>query len=97
MRACETSRPAGRRASAFWLRLGLPLALWYVSGAIGVLAGRLALARLVWRWERAGRLARRTAVYGTGPLAEQNELIDVFKFRSIYVDQGDSSAASLVT
>ena len=26
-----------------------------------------------------------------------NELIDVFKFRSIYVDQGDSSAASLVT
>src|SRR5512134_2907449 len=34
--------------------LGLPLALWYVSGAIGVLAGRLALARLMWRWERAG-------------------------------------------
>jgi Undecaprenyl-phosphate glucose phosphotransferase len=51
--------------------LGLPLALWYVSGAMGVLAGRLALARLVWRWERAGRLARRTAIYGTGPLAEE--------------------------
>ena len=46
------------------------LALWFVFGALAVLAGRAALTRLTRRWARDGRLYRRAVIYGAGPVCE---------------------------
>jgi Undecaprenyl-phosphate glucose phosphotransferase len=49
---------AGPELSRVWL------AMWYVAGAMALLAGRLVLARVTRRWTAQGRLYRRAVVYG---------------------------------
>ena len=56
---------AGPQVSRVWL------ALWFSSGALALVAGRLALAALVRHWARQGRLYRRAAIYGSGPVTEE--------------------------
>jgi Undecaprenyl-phosphate glucose phosphotransferase len=46
------------------------LALWYVSGAVALIAYRAVVAVLTRRGLAAGRLTRRAVVYGTGPACE---------------------------
>ena len=55
---------AGDLFSRVWL------ASWFVSGAMLLVAYRLALRALVMRWTRQGRLRRRTAIVGGGSDAE---------------------------
>src|SRR5690606_5827979 len=43
---------------------------WYVSGAIALIAYRIALRALVQRWTAQGRLRRRTVIVGGGKDAE---------------------------
>jgi len=62
-------------SALFFLKIGpelsrVWLALWFVSGTAALIAGRLVLSRLVRRWAREGRLFRRAAIYGSGPVAE---------------------------
>ena len=45
---------------------GTWLPVWLVAGALALLTGRVALAILIWRWSRQGRLTRRAVVYGSG-------------------------------
>ncbi|KQT77322.1 undecaprenyl-phosphate glucose phosphotransferase [Methylobacterium sp. Leaf466] len=46
------------------------LATFYGAGLVGVMAGRMVLARIVATQMRQGRFDRRTAIVGGGPLAE---------------------------
>ena len=46
------------------------LALWYVSGAVALIAYRAVVAGLTRRGLALGRLTRRAVVYGTGPACE---------------------------
>ena len=44
---------------------------WFLSGAVLILALRLAMARLVRRWARDGRMERRAVIVGGGEAAEK--------------------------
>ena len=46
------------------------LALWYLSGALALIAYRAAVAVLTRRGLAQGHLTRRAVVYGTGPACE---------------------------
>ncbi|MGE0857073.1 MAG: undecaprenyl-phosphate glucose phosphotransferase, partial [Hyphomicrobiaceae bacterium] len=63
-------------AAVFFLKLGhtfsrVWLAIWFGSGAVTLVAGRLVLARLVAHWARSGHLYRRAVIYGGGQVTEQ--------------------------
>ena len=62
-------------ASLFFTKVGpefsrVWLIAWYVMGACTLIAGRIALSRLVRRWAREGRLNRRAVIVGGGVEAE---------------------------
>src|SRR6185437_3662927 len=52
------------KTSAYYSRIWLMT--WSVVGATGLVAVRLALARMVKRWTLSGRLRRRVAIIGAG-------------------------------
>jgi Undecaprenyl-phosphate glucose phosphotransferase len=58
--------------------------LWFVTGGFCLLSFRLAIATCLEAWARQGRLARRVAVYGSGPPC--HALIDALE-----ADQGNNA------
>ncbi|MGN6100796.1 MAG: undecaprenyl-phosphate glucose phosphotransferase, partial [Devosia sp.] len=50
---------------------------WYIGGGAALIAYRLALRGLIWRWTRQGRLKRRAVIVGGGKDAA--ELIDLIR------------------
>ena len=63
-------------AAVFFLKLGSDfsrvwLALWFATGGLALVAGRLALAGLMHHWAKQGRLYRRAAIYGGGGVCGQ--------------------------
>ncbi|MGQ0673222.1 MAG: undecaprenyl-phosphate glucose phosphotransferase [Hyphomicrobium sp.] len=61
-------------AAVFFSKLGIEfsrgwIALWYVSGAVTLATGRIALAGATRHWAREGRLYRRTVIYGANDVA----------------------------
>ncbi|KKC36715.1 UDP-phosphate glucose phosphotransferase [Devosia epidermidihirudinis] len=57
------------KASDLFSRLWL--LTWFVSGAVALVAYRLALRALIWHWTKQGRLLRRTVIVGGGKDAEE--------------------------
>ena len=63
--------PALACADATPTAILLWLALWSAGDIVALAAVRVALDRLVARWRRTGRLRRRIAVVGAGPVAQR--------------------------
>ncbi len=47
------------------------LALWFLAGGVGLVAGRAALTHCVRTWAQQGRLFRRAVIYGAGAVSEE--------------------------
>ncbi len=63
-------------ASLFFFKAGIEysriwLASWYVTGGIALIAARLTLGSFASQWKKQGRLFRRAAVVGTGPVLDK--------------------------
>jgi len=95
-------------AAIFFLKIGSEFsrvwfALWYASGAIGLLAERIAVAAIIRHWTRQGRLYRRAAIYGGGTITEKliDELeIDVdsdVRIMGVFDDRGDDRVERIVS
>ena len=87
---------AGPEVSRVWL------ALWFTSGGVALVAGRVALAGLVRHWARQGRLYRRAAIYGSGPVTEdlirqlEQQAAGEIRISGIFDDRdGDRSTANI--
>jgi Undecaprenyl-phosphate glucose phosphotransferase len=63
--SCLVFMKAAQDYSRVWL------ALWYVAGGVGLVAGRATLTHLVRAWAREGRLYRRAVIYGAGSVSEE--------------------------
>ncbi len=95
-------------AAIFFLKIGhefsrVWFALWYASGAVALVAERLAAATLVRHWTRQGRLYRRAAIYGGGMITEQliSELeVDVdsdVRIMGVFDDRGDDRVDRIIS
>lgn len=63
-------------AAVFFTKLGIEIsrvwiALWFLAGAGGLAAGRIALAGATRHWAREGRMFRRTVIYGMNEVAAE--------------------------
>lgn len=63
--SCLVFMKAAQDYSRVWL------ALWYLAGGVGLVAGRATVSHLVRVWARDGRLYRRAVIYGAGPVSEE--------------------------
>jgi Undecaprenyl-phosphate glucose phosphotransferase len=79
------------------------LLVWFVAGAICLIAGKLAAGRIVRGWALAGRLSRRAAIYGGGVIAEdllrrlESEQASDVRITGIFDDRQDGRTPAVVS
>ena len=95
-------------AAVFFLKSGAEfsrawLALWFVTGSILLLGGRLILAACVRSWAREGRLFRRAVLYGISDVTD-SVIADIeadsdsdVRISAIFDDRGDDRASGQPT
>jgi Undecaprenyl-phosphate glucose phosphotransferase len=93
-------------AAIFFLKLGedfsrVWLALWLSLSAVGLVAGRIALASQIRRWSLDGRLNRRAVIYGSGSACaalvaalEADRNTDI-RICGIWDDRGDRAGVDI--
>jgi len=87
---------SGHEFSRVWF------ALWYAAGAVGLIGARIAAGTMVHMWTQQGRLYRRAAIYGGGPITEtliQELEFDVdsdVRITGIFDDRGDDRVDRVV-
>jgi FlaA1/EpsC-like NDP-sugar epimerase len=90
-------------AAIFFLKIGADmsriwLATWFASGALLVMAGRLAAGSYIRKAASSGRLYQRVAIYGTGPLTEsllhefEADTNSIVRIAGIFDDRNDARA-----
>ncbi|MBA2127635.1 undecaprenyl-phosphate glucose phosphotransferase [Hyphomicrobium methylovorum] len=95
-------------AGVFFLKIGQDvsrvwLLTWFASGALALIAIRVAAGCFVKAAARSGRLCQRAAIYGTGPVAQA--LIDdleadpnsIVRIAGVFDDRGDARAPSEIS
>ncbi len=90
-------------AVVFFLKIGQDisrvwLATWFVSGALMLVTGRLAVAGLMRSWAKSGRLYQRAVIYGAGPVTDEliaqleAEPYSIVHIAGIFDDRDDERA-----
>jgi len=94
-------------AGAFFLKAGhefsrVWLVSWYAAGLFALLGGRVAVAATVRHWTRQGRLFRRAAIYGGGPISEkmiadlERDTDSDIRITGIFDDRGDDRVERVI-
>jgi len=94
-------------AGAFFLKAGhefsrVWLVSWYAAGLFALLGGRIAVAATVRHWTRQGRLFRRAAIYGGGPISEkmiadlERDSDSDIRITGIFDDRGDDRVERII-
>jgi Undecaprenyl-phosphate glucose phosphotransferase len=94
-------------AGLFFLKVGhefsrVWFALWYATGAIALMAERLAVGTVVHHWTRQGRLFRRAAIYGGGTITEkligelEVDLDSDVRIMGVFDDRGEDRVDRIV-
>jgi len=87
-------------ATVFFLKLGAEfsrvwVATWFGAGSVGLILGRFAIDRYLRRLALQGRLYRRVAIYGTGPVTSdlisqlENDIKSDIRICGIFDDRDD--------
>jgi len=94
-------------AAAFFLKAGhefsrVWLVSWYAAGLFALLGERVAVAAAVRHWTRQGRLYRRAAIYGGGPISEkmiadlERDTDSDIRITGIFDDRGDDRVERVI-
>ncbi|HUJ37065.1 MAG TPA: undecaprenyl-phosphate glucose phosphotransferase [Hyphomicrobium sp.] len=87
---------AGHEFSRVWF------ALWYATGAIALMAERVAVGTVMHHWTRQGRLFRRAAIYGGGTITEgligelEVDLDSDVRIMGVFDDRGDDRVDRII-
>ena len=88
---------SGHQFSRVWF------ALWYASAAIGLVGARIAVGTMVHHWTQQGRLYRRAAIYGGGPITEtlirdlEFDVDSDVRITGIFDDRGDERVDRIIS
>ena len=94
-------------AAVFFLKMGTEfsrvwLATWFGVGAAGLITGRLVLAGTLRRLARQGRLYRRAAIYGAGPVTAdliaqlEGDMSGDIRICGIFDDRDDDRSPNVI-
>ena len=94
-------------AAVFFLKMGTEfsrvwLATWFSTGCLGLVTGRLVLSGFLRSLARQGRLYRRAAIYGAGPVTAElisqleGDMSGDIRICGIFDDRDDERSPSLI-